>query len=93
MSKLPISNLIKTFTIYKPMHTSKLPTSNFKGIYNLQEHLQRATKMKCNVRMQTSLENPATIKEKEKSEAIKKKVNQSKKHFKKLKKSKQQQNY
>jgi hypothetical protein len=40
-----------------------------------------------------SLENPATIKEKEKSEARKKKVNQSKKHFKKLKKSKQQQNY
>ncbi len=51
MFKLPINNFIKAFTIYKPMQTSKLPTNNFKVIYNLQEHLQRVTKMKCNVRM------------------------------------------
>jgi len=39
------------------MQTSRLPNKQInKGIYNLQEHLQRAiTKMKCNARLECNL--------------------------------------
>jgi len=55
----------------------------YKGIYNLQEHLQRAfTKMKCNVRLKCKLEyrwihrknNLATKKWKKKNQKLKKKL-------------------
>ncbi len=55
----------------------------YKGIYNLQEHLQRAfTKMKCNIRLEYKLKyrwiqrknNLATKKWKEKNQKLAKKL-------------------